>query len=268
MAAASTALGARCRNIAQSDGFCHKGGHVPGCTLATPPKVVLVNFTLNKKLYGEVKAAGIPEIQRFRDDSQSRHELESSQVKREFRSYRQVGDTGSAVFGRNGLRNIGFIGRLMDSLLDLDMVENAHLEPHADPELGGRLVCSYRAEGLPQVAEEKQLSDSATDFLANEISSYGWGEAYVWDNLPRYHAMLDGRHIEFQIHKELEDGSAEVVFLKPRVDEVVAIPIDVRKSAVRYSTSTINVKLPYEGIREEVELKWNDGYWDAVPLES
>ena len=266
-AADEAALGGRCRRKAQQDGMCYEGGHMTTTAPATPPRTILINFSLSIKMFVEAERLGFRRQTRVMSETQARHELESGLTRRSFIEYRQVGDTGSAVFGKEGLPNVKNLGTTIAEILKAERgFGDAHLE--AAPDGGGRLMVIHQDKSIPK-EYASGLTAEMGQFL-NRLGTDTWEKCFVWDNPPRWHATVEFTHgkpypIQFHILKELGNGGVVAQVIRPKMPEPLEIPAEVRKAAIRAATSTVNLRgrgATKPGV-PGTTLLWNGGYWDA-----
>lgn len=269
-AADADALNGRCRRNGWQDNMCHEGGHEKSWTKAMPPKTVMVNFSLSERMLAEARRAGFQTWVRIMDETQARHRLESCLTGRPFAEYRPVGDTGAAVFGREGLRIVSGLQDLRAEIEGAGIALAASYIQTAPSGGGGRLVTVFRHPSLPP-EEGNAVTDPMTRFL-DDYFSRTWAECHIWDNPPRWHATVTlgpGEPllpIQFHILRELEDGGALVQVIKPRMEAQLELPAEVRKAAYRATTSTANLKGPVtpKAGTPLVQPLWNSGWWDAL----
>ncbi|MFY9463056.1 MAG: hypothetical protein WAP52_02640 [Candidatus Sungiibacteriota bacterium] len=172
--AAATVGKARCRNAATKEGRCHEH---PAATLAPPPDVVLMKFSVNKRRAQELAATGIP----IRDVNWQRREQEhvahAEAHDRQAYRYREVADSGVPIFGTSGLADVG-IGRAYQELNQKYGLRDVHLLPHRNLRAFVLVLVFERG------AQAVNPSTEVAVLLARMLNS-AYGFVHVWANPPQ-----------------------------------------------------------------------------------
>lgn len=266
------AFGARCRERAVAGDVCVIGHpHGPGYEGAMPPKIVLFRFTLSATAFAEAIKAGFRSFDWRPWETQAMHRLESRLVKRPFQEYRRFGDSGTAVFGKEGLVPVAAPGTLAVELEKAGLkLASGTLEAM---ERGGRFTLGLRHGSLPPdrqtVDPPAQWSPAKQTFVRGLLAA-SWGKCHVWDNIPRWHVNVpngQGDWIPTQFHIVQPGPPPLVQVIKPHAaeGELFELPDEVHKTAFLAATSTLNFGEcgQIRKDRPRVQIRWNSGYWDA-----
>ncbi|MDP3772472.1 MAG: hypothetical protein Q8Q94_03835 [bacterium] len=223
--AAESALGGRCRNRAGANGRCvsiasHRDRRAPR---ADSPDAVLVKF----KLYGEALNRALeilPTVVRDEERIENEHALISLFAGRKFRGVRGrgktrcPGDSGTPIFGQQGLRKPAAPTLSQELLASGYAVDNTHCWKRPDKD-EGFLVVGYR-----RGAKEILFTQDQERFL-----SRAFGQAsqvvHVWENIPQYTGQLKGEETVFKclLLKKTERG-VYLQSVRPLLEDTHWIP--------------------------------------------
>lgn len=286
-AAAVTARDGRCGNEAGPDGFCHSP-HQLGDLLAEPPAVVALMLWLsNEHLHQEFYELGFPWFERTIANTQERHEAEAALIQRSFNTYKRVdgqtqtkvGDTGVPVFGKGGLQRVISISSLIEGLIEAGYTVDGL--PHGEytrpqqkgAKFGMRMVINLRRLDLDEGAHPRRpgaMDEDQRGFFHHLVYDGCWQKVDIWDNVPKYYVRHEGRVLQFHPYGEPEPGKPVAVhMLRPLVaDELVELDWGTYEKAVRFSTSTVNCRIPFFLPRDSGMMRatWNRGHWAAYPV--
>ena len=285
-AASVTAREGRCRNKAGLDGFCHNP-HQLGDWVAEPPAVVVLMLWLsNERLHNEFYELEFPFFERQIGKSQERHEAEAALIQRSFHTYnrvdgetnRKIGDTGAAVFGKGGLQQVVDVSSLVEGMVEAGFTVDGlpHGELTVPTEKGGkhgiRMVVNFRRLNLDEEAHPRRsgaMDEDQRGFFHHLMYDGCWKRFDVFDNVPKYYVKHEGQILQFHPYYAAPQPGKQVPvhMLRPLVaDQIVELDWDVYERAVRFSTSTINCRIPFfipERDNGMVRVTWGRGHWAA-----
>lgn len=252
-------FGARCREEATANGRCaeHQQGNAPR---ALEPDVILVKF----KLFGAAlhSAAGLFRyVPRMGEIIEASHEAVAKTVGLQFKGLRQTdkgsGDSGTAVFGKQGLKGVSLTQlKLEDAGFAL-----ADIHTFEKPDGSGMLVLGYykyHTDVKPVALRKDQKA-----FIDRSLSM-NWGNCHVWANIPQYTAEVQGVRFRFLITEDRGDKLL-IQVTRPKMDEVAEVS---KKEIGAYRLETIHTVNLYGHADRDFMLHYAEGLWDVeeVPV--